>query len=376
MATTPRRLPSGNWNTVVRLPNGKRKSITRPLKGEVVAAARELETRVARGDLSSVDRKTTVQAWHDRWILGRHVERSTEYVHNYALARHVLPYWGGWPLASIGRMDVQTWVGKMTRDGVGPHAVIRAYSLLSLMLADAELERLISASPCRRIELPKTSSPEPRWLTRHEYDRLLLAFDSVPNGDVWRAMVGVGCFTGMRPGELAGLDVGQIDFERALIRVGQVVTQQGLRAYPKTEGSRRSVPFPPEVGEMLWRVVADKSETDPAFPTVTGKRLNLGNWLNLVWRPALERAGIPYVRAYVMRHTACSWLVQAGVPDRKIMKILGHTTPKLISLYGHLAPDAHDEVRAAWAAGAQVTNADAAAQSLSEERAGQGAVSH
>jgi hypothetical protein len=49
-----------------------------------------------------------------------------------------------------------------------------------------------------------------------------------------------------------------------------------------------------------------------------------------------------------MRHTCASWLVQAGVPDRQIMQILGHSDTHLIDVYAHLAPDTHDAVRAAW----------------------------
>ena len=32
-------------------------------------------------------------------------------------------------------------------------------------------------------------------------------------------------------------------------------------------------------------------------------------------------------------------MVAAGIPDRIIMKIVGHTTPNMVSRYSHLAPD-------------------------------------
>jgi integrase len=73
-----------------------------------------------------------------------------------------------------------------------------------------------------------------------------------------------------------------------------------------------------------------------------------GNFRDRVWVPTLEAAGIEPVRFYVCRHTCASWLVQAGVSDRKIMAVLGHADTHLIDTYAHLAPKAHDDVRAAW----------------------------
>lgn len=371
-----RRLPSGKFNAVVRLPNGRRKSITDPLKRIVAARAAELEAEIRRGETVHLrERRADVAQWHDRWMKARMVDASTARKDEGRWRNHVEPYWGGWPLRSIKRRDVQEWVKKMTNDGVGPHAVDGCYQLLATLLAAAADEGLIPANPCRKVTLPRRGKPEPRWFTRDEYDRLQLALGDAtttrgrsmkvpdPQAPTWQALVGLGCFAGLRPGELAGLDISAIDFDRQLVRVTQVLSRlpdgvspegrqryrYGIRRYPKSDRSVRSVPFPDEVAALLWRVVADRG-SGPVFLSAKGGRVYTeGNFRARVWVPALERAGIEPVRPYVMRHTCCSWLVQAGVPDRKIMQILGHADTHLIELYGHLAPDQHDAVRAAWA---------------------------
>lgn len=369
-----RRLPSGNWNAVVRLPNGKRKSITDPLKRVVVQRGNELEAGLRRGEaLHLRDRRVTVAEWHRRWLAARDVEASTARKEASAWRNHIEPHLGGWPLESVTRLGVQTWVKDLTHAGVGPDGVRTAYGLLAVLFADAVDYDLLGASPCRRISLPRVGRPEPRWLTRHEYDRLQLALATRtiasggraqvpdPHAPVWQAMVGLSCFSGLRPGELAGLDIPSVDFDRRLVRVTQVVTRLedgarpdgrtkyrfALRPYPKSDRSVRSVPFPAEVGDLLWRIVADRSQ-GAVFTSPRGSRVNLDSWNSRVWRPALTAAGIEYVRPYVCRHTCASWLVQAGVPDRQIMQILGHSDTHLIDLYAHLAPDRHDAVRAAW----------------------------
>lgn len=345
-----RKLPSGKFNAIVRLPNGKRKSITDPMKRVVVARAAELEREIAHGQTVALrDRKLTVGRWYGIWDAARDVEPNTAKKDRSRWERYVEPHWAGWPLDAISRLDVQAWTKGLSAKGAGPHAVQGAYQLLATLLNDAVDEKLLPASPCRKITLPRASKPEPRWLTRHEYDRLQLAFSDVPNGDVWRALVGLGCFSGLRPEELCGLDVGHLDFDRGLARVAQVaVINGGIRPYAKSDRSRRSVPFPDEVSALLWRIVADRT-SGPVFTTAKGARVEFANFRRRVWHPALKSAGIEPVRPYVLRHTCCSWLVQAGVPDRQIMAIMGHADTHLIDVYGHLAPDRHDAVRAAWA---------------------------
>jgi integrase len=105
--------------------------------------------------------------------------------------------------------------------------------------------------------------------------------------------------------------VGAIDFEWSMVYVSQVVTRHGLKAYGKTDGATRWVPFPDEVGKLLWRLVADRS-SGPVFMSRRGLRVNETRFRTRVWRPALDAAGVAYEDVYTMRHTAASWLAQDG----------------------------------------------------------------
>lgn len=356
-----RKLPSGKFQATVRHPAGHKVTRTDSLKRAVQAWANDMETAYRVGTAPAErGRKVTVAQWCTLWQAARHVEPATAAKDASQLRTHVLPRWESWPLASIGRIDVQTWVKDMSAAGVGPTTVVGAYHRFAAMMTDAVLEGYIGISPCRSIDLPKVARPEPRWLTRHEYDRVQLALASrtleVPRADrripdpattTWRAFVGLGCFSGLRPGELAGLDVEHLDLDRNLVRVQQVMTRHGLRPYGKSASAGRVVPFPQEVAGLLWRLVGDRG-SGPVFTSPDGGRVDDRNFARRVWAPALEVAGVEPCRPYVMRHTCASWLVQAGVPDRRIMQILGHSNTRLVEVYAHLAPEEHDAIRAAW----------------------------
>ena len=121
-----------------------------------------------------------------------------------------------------------------------------------------------------------------------------------------------------------------------------------MKAYPKTGvGAQRWVPFPPEVGALLWRWVADRG-SGPLFVGARGARVT-EIAIRRVWRAALVEAGVEYVDPYSMRHTCASWLAQAGVSSDEIADILGHSSTRMMGVYRHMRPGVHDRVRAAWA---------------------------
>jgi integrase len=355
------KLKSGKHSYVVRLPNGKRKRFTDPLKKVARTQADDFEAALRRSG-AAPDQKLNIDTWAAKWFKARRVEPNTAAKNDSHWRNHIQPHWGSWPVTAIDRLDVQTWVNDLADAGVGASTVAASYSLLSKMLADAVLSKKLHASPCVEIALPTVVPPAERWLTPHEYDRIQLALANrvlrIPRTDrsrpdplapMWQAFVALGCYSGLRcPGELAGLDVRHLDFDRNLVRVQQVLTRHGMKDYPKTgAGSERWVPFPDEVGKLLWRWVGDRG-SGPVFVGARGARLT-EIAIRRMWRAALAEAGVEYVDPYTLRHTCASWLAQAGVSSDEIADILGHSSTRMVSVYRHLRPGVHDRVRAAWA---------------------------
>ena len=131
------------------------------------------------------------------------------------LRNHVLPYFGDRPLASIRPSDVQAWV-KGRSVVLSPNAVKVAYRFVSAIFRSAVRDRIIAASPCERIKLPRIDRAP---LVPLETDAVFRLAAALPTR--YRATVVVAAGAGLRQGEVFGLQVRHVDFLARIVRVEQ-----------------------------------------------------------------------------------------------------------------------------------------------------------
>lgn len=372
-----RKLPSGKWQATVDLPSGRRVTKTNRLKKVVQEWAIEQEGKIQAGHRVNPRGGLTVFVnWYKTWSQARVIEAETRRGDDGSFQHHILPHWREWRLGEIGRIDVQAWIRVLEKEGVGRHAIRRAYNLFAVLLGGAVLEGLIGASPCKKIDLPATPPKAPNWFTRVQIDAIVA---ELPAGHA--AMAELMVFTGLRWGEAAGVagadrddETGNpIDWLRGRILIRGVVQQNGRwKAYPKNSSSRREVPVPSHVLSGLTPLLIGR-ERD-AWLFVTSRRspggdapglLSGANW-RVVWYEAIDAANkaiteanaelpvadrrgqVPRYTPHDCRHTAASWLVQKGVPLYDVQALLGHASYQTTQRYAHLAPDAHSAVEDAW----------------------------
>jgi integrase len=308
--------------------------------------ARDQESALARGSwVDPAAGRVTVKDWHARWEAARVVSTSTTARNESHWRNHVQPEWGAWPLANITGLDVGAWVKRMIRARVGPPTVHACVNLLSAMLQAATDEGVIPRNPCKGTSLPAITVRAPEWFSRAEHAALLAKLE-----EPYRTLVDLACTVGPRWGELTGLHGDDVDWLREQLSIWRVSTRTGMREHPKSSRSRRVVPLPPHILEGMSRLMVGRPRGAPLFAAPGGGRLNESNFRTRVWGPALVAAKLPYRRPHVMRHTAATWLVQAGVDLYRVQALLGHEDFRTTQRYAHHAPDAHAAIRAAWAA--------------------------
>lgn len=137
--------------------------------------------------------------------------------------------------------------------------------------------------------------------------------------------------TGMRKGELLGLEWERVDLQAALVHLEPRNTKTG---------KRRSVPLNKVASGAILNRRQFRDQHVPASPWVfahrDGRRIQD---VKRAFAKACQRAGVTDFRIHDLRHTCAAWLVSARVPLAEVRDLLGHTTIKMTERYAHLAPE-------------------------------------
>jgi integrase len=147
-------------------------------------------------------------------------------------------------------------------------------------------------------------------------------------------------FTGMRTGEVDGLQWKYVDFARRLILVRETVVN-GDEEYTKTDGSQRDIHMSQVVFDALKTQETDTRHLSKfVFCNRAGSSLTHKNVTNRVWYPLLRHLGIVPRRPYQCRHTCATLWLASGESPQWIAMQLGHTTTEMLfRVYSRFVPN-------------------------------------
>jgi integrase len=236
---------------------------------------------------------------------------------------HLLPRWGKLRLNEIRSQDIALWLGEKADEGLAPATIEKIRVVLSRSFELGAQWSMSGAetNPVRGVPRRRFSNSRERYLTAGEAARLLKAADASLNpqlGSIVRLLL----LTGSRVGELLHAEWRHIDLER----------RAWLITLAKT-GSRR-VPLSTAAVEVIDRLprfegcpyVVPNPETK--LPFVAIKR---------AWQTARGQAGLADLRIHDLRHSAASFMINAGIDLYAVGKVLGHADHKSTMRYSHLA---------------------------------------
>jgi integrase len=322
-----RKLPSGLFQATVRLPDGRRRTRTDPLKGVVKRWAEDAEAAIRRGEWADPqDGRITVGQWYKDWLATRVLEKATADKYASHWRTHVEPRWGGVRLMAVTSWDVEAWVADMRRDKVGPTSLAQSFQLLHYMLSDAVRHKRLMADPSAGVKVPKPPKHVDRFLSLAEYEALE---DAMPT-DRDRCIVRLMAYAGLRWGEVAGLHAHRVDLVARRLTVVEVLRRDAtVKARPKSTAGQRYVQVESRLADLLGDLMPTSGLVFPG--------LHYTNWRRRVFVPAVEAAGLaePLPTPHDLRHTFGSWLAGAGVPPTDIMALMGHSTLRATERYLH-----------------------------------------
>jgi integrase len=194
------------------------------------------------------------------------------------------------------------------------------------------------SSPCRRIALPRGDGGEVVPPTVEQVQTVRDALD--PR---WQAVVTALAGSGLRVGELLGLEVADVDFLRRIVRVARQRTQAGTLT--PTKGRRaRTVPVGQVVVDGLAAHLAAYPSDGPLFTDEVGQPLGYYRWKKLL-HEAVTAAGVE-VTSHGFRHFFASAPIAGGASVKQVQTVLGHASAVItLRTYAHLWPGDEDRTR-------------------------------
>jgi integrase len=313
-------------------------------------------TFVSRG-LGKQKFKVVAERWRETAV---HRERTETNVER-ALRLHIYPTFGNRQIGSIQRADGQRWI-KERSAAIAPSTFATPWNVCTSILKMAHQEGIIPKYPWDGLRPPEVFYPEIHPL-HPEAVKALIATAS-PR---YRALVRQAASTGLRQGELFGLE-DEEPAEAVTIKQQLIGPDKGVPylGEPKTKQSYRAVPQGRSVLDEIVRhraafpagAVRIEDRTNPRKPvwrearllytSETGGAIRRGSWAKL-WARNVQRANAYLAKSgskvrvptgttlHDLRHFYASVLIKNGATPKQVQMRLGHAKPSItLNVYTHL----------------------------------------
>ena len=147
-------------------------------------------------------------------------------------------------------------------------------------------------------------------------------------------MLLVALHTGMRRGEIIGLQWASVDWQAQQITVRHSLCEYTQELGTTKSNRERHIPMKADVYAVLFN---RRRDTGYVFVDEHNKRLT-GKQLQLHLGRLCKKAGLRHIGWHTLRHTFASHLAMRGVPLNAVQALLGHSSITTTMRYAHLAP--------------------------------------
>jgi integrase/recombinase XerC len=245
-------------------------------------------------------------------------------------------------LGEVAELDLRTlrsWLAKQQTLGLSRTTLARRATAARVFTAWLHRSGRTDHDPGATLGSPRAQRTLPQVLRADEARDLItaaaeLADDGSPVGLRDVAMLELLYATGIRVGELVGLDLDDLDRDRNVVRV----LGKGRK--------ERTVPFGHPAARALDRWLAAGRPVlrcDGAGPALflgaRGRRIDQRAVRTLVHRRIADVPGAPDIGPHGLRHTAATHLLEGGADLRSVQELLGHASLATTQLYTHVTSE-------------------------------------
>ena len=338
-----------------RGPDGRERNKTFKKKVEADRFCAVVSADLVRGQYVDPDAgKIPFETYARKWTEAQTFEETTREAVELRLRLHAFPLLGDRFLSDVKPSTIQGWL--RTLAGLAPTYQKVVFANVSTIFTAAVDDELIPKNPCKApsVRRPRSDLKKLGPWTRN---RVLAVRDELPERFSLAVLLGAGL--GLRQGEIFGLSPDDVDFE-----IGEVLVRRQVKLFagnrqvfglPKGRKTRR-VPLPEAVAVAITAHMTARPPVEVTLPWTVrdGKPMTVSliltsrergalnrNYFNTyIWRPAIERAGVPDQRengCHALRHFYASTALHEGETIKAVSEYLGHADPGFtLRTYTHL----------------------------------------
>lgn len=271
------------------------------------------------------------------------------------LESRILPYLGHFKLNKIKPTDIMKFYDMLDKDTqirrvkcnngyrtlkpLSQKTILEHHRLIRAMLHRAVYWQLLFSNPCERVQPPKSKKPKRRYYDDEQCKVLLSNLNELSVDDIkYKTAITLTLFTGVRLGELMGLEWPDIDFTNGIVSINkssQYLADKGVfTKTPKTESSIREVAIPAFVLSLLeeyrlWYEMQKSiygelwTNSDRLFVQSDGKPMHpstISKW----FVKFVKDIGLPVINFHGLRHTNATLLISQNIDVAVVAARLGH----------------------------------------------------
>jgi integrase len=291
--------------------------------------AKHLRSQVVLGGDPSGEKEDRKAIPNYASLAAQHLAHAKTYQKSYdstemIMRRHILPVWSKLRLSEIGPQDVARWLADKVGEGYKPATVEKMRVVFSRSFELAKRWNIPGGenNPVRGVPRPKFDNKRQRFLSAEEVGRLFKSVETSLNPQL-RHIVGLLLLTGARVSELLHAQWQNVHLDRRAWLIPHSKTGQArhvplsqaaidiIEQLPRFEGCPYLIPNP-----------------ETRLPFVSIKR---------AWQTARKEARLADLHIHDLRHSAASFMINAGIDLYAVGKVLGHADHKSTMRYSHLA---------------------------------------
>lgn len=271
------------------------------------------------------------------------------------LETRLLPYFGHFYVNKIKPTDIMQFYDLLSKDTqlvrkkdnngsktlkpLSGKTILEHHRLLRAMLHKAVYWQVIVSNPAERVQPPKVKKPKRKYYDDDQCKILLENLEQLDEEQIkYKTAIILTVFTGVRLGELMGLEWNDIDFRNGIVsinRSSQYLADTGVfTKVPKTESSIREVAIPDFVISLLeeYKLWYEEQKSlygelwinsNRLFVQADGKPMHpstISKW----FVKFIGQIGLPVINFHGLRHTNATLLIAQNIDVAVVAARLGH----------------------------------------------------